>query len=807
MKPNQEALLLDRLPIWKAAVIIGFLYYCGAQAGLALSFMPSFIAPLWPPNAILLAALFLIHPKKWVYILLAAVPAEIAADVPYGVDLGTSLGFVASDGIEVLTAAFLIRKADKEATLSLSSLRGAFFFITCCVIIGPFVAAFPGAAVTSMNGGSAAYWLRWRHWFVGDALTHLTITPFLYLWATYEYKYLKKTPPARLAEIAVFGVALFFASHAVMSSKASDIGFFPAVAYAPMPLLLWISVRFGTYGYFSTGFFITLFGIRQAVIGEGPFTHLTTDENVLNLQLFLFTALTPFMFLASLIAERKVHLNALKISETTLADLYDNAPDLYLTIAMNDYRIRQCNRAVAEKTGMACDHVIGKLFFDLLHADSRQDAVTIFDLFKNSGEIKNAELKLLQKDGGCINCILNATPIRDRRGRIILCRAILRDITERKLIKAQLKEHYKMDAIGTFAGGIAHQFNNLLSVITGNAELLTLTDPTRERILRYVGPMQSAVQRMHQLTDQLLAYAQSGQYHQRRRIPLNLFIREALALIAPTINKRISVRTDMAEGDAYIEADTARLQMALAAILSNAAEATDENGRIEIIGGVVSAQPGSSLAKHARYAQIRIMDNGKGMDAKTRKRLFEPFFSTKFQGRGLGMAAAYGIVQSHDGWIDVTSEVGCGTTVTLNLPLPEAEEPAPPPPLSEKETRKLNILLVEDEQMVLNVHLAMLNRLGHAVQIARNGAEAIAFGQTSDPPVDLVLLDIVLPDISGKNVFMELKQSQPELKVIVCSGYSEDGPVRDTLALGADGFLQKPFNLRELSSKITSVMD
>jgi len=251
--------------------------------------------------------------------------------------------------------------------------------------------------------------------------------------------------------------------------------------------------------------------------------------------------------------------------------------------------------------------------------------------------------------------------------------------------------------------------------------------------------------------------------------------------------------------------------MVLSAILANSNEAIEDKGFIRITGenkdvdeNFTNQHPG---LKPGYYVCVTIEDDGKGMDKETRAGIFEPFFTTKFQGRGMGMAAVYGIVRNHDGWIYVESEWGKGTTVQIYLPAIEIEVEEPKKAKAEVVTGSGTILMIEDEDVVIEVTQAMLEMLGYLVMVAKTGKDAIHIAETFDGQIDLTLLDIKLPDMEGGKVYPLIMEARPNLKVIVFSGYSIDGPARKILDAGAQDFIQKPFSLATLSEKLKEVLE
>jgi signal transduction histidine kinase/ActR/RegA family two-component response regulator len=375
---------------------------------------------------------------------------------------------------------------------------------------------------------------------------------------------------------------------------------------------------------------------------------------------------------------------------------------------------------------------------------------------------------------------------------------------ERQLLQAQ-----KTEAIATLAGGIAHEFNNALSAVVGCLELFKLDFLENEKVLNDIEYVQPAIDRMSNLTSQLLAYARGGKYY-LQQISMNDIVRDTLPTIQHTLAPSIRIDLDLLPDTWLIDADLLQMQTILAAILTNASEALEGEGHIRISTQNVCIDDITSQSypelSPGRYISLEIEDNGKGMDEKTRQRLFEPFYSTKFQGRGLGMAAVFGIIKNHGGRIKVDSEPGRGALVTVFLP---AVDDVPLPQKSVEVSVALGtetILLVEDEDIVVEVSKEMLARLGYQTLVAKTGEEAIGISKNADENFDLVLLDMKLPDIDGKEIFFAIKQARPEVNVIVFSGYSIDGPVREILDAGADGFIQKPFSFQTLSTKLREVL-
>ncbi|SPD71764.1 conserved hypothetical protein [uncultured Desulfobacterium sp.] len=380
---------------------------------------------------------------------------------------------------------------------------------------------------------------------------------------------------------------------------------------------------------------------------------------------------------------------------------------------------------------------------------------------------------------------------------------------EKSRLEAKLRDAKKMEAIATLAGGIAHEFNNALFTLFGSIELMQMDIPSQGILKKYTETMKKASYRMSNLTNKLLAYAQGGKY-QAKPISLSDYIGETLPFLTPMTENSIRIETDLPRDLPDIMADLTQLQLVLSAVLTNASEAIEGEGRIRISvkednvdEDYVRRNPD---ARAGRCVRLTVEDDGKGMDLETQQRIFEPFFTTKFQGRGLDMAAVYGIIRNHDGWITIDSEEGKGTTIHIYIPVVNLQGDKDVAPPIEIHTGRGTILVIEDEKSVMEITRQMLQRMGFRTLEAATGRDGLASIEISGSDIKLVILDIGLPDMKGGNVFSKIKKRHPDMKVLLCSGYSIDGPVQEILNEGAHGFLQKPFSFNTLSAKLQNLL-
>jgi PAS domain S-box-containing protein len=370
------------------------------------------------------------------------------------------------------------------------------------------------------------------------------------------------------------------------------------------------------------------------------------------------------------ITERERVECALRKSEQRFRETTDLLPTV-ICETKTDMTITYLNKAGFEIFGYSqADLGANIKIIELIHPDDRGRAAQEVDEILEGAELVATEYRMLREDGSVVAVFVNFAPLY-KEGKVTGMRAGIADITEQKNLQARLQEAQKMEAIGTLAGGIAHQFNNALGAIIPNIDLLRMKYPEDKRINRCVQPMYNSAQRMAQLTSQLLAYARGGKYWPQH-ISLRTFVLDTLPLIKHSIKTEIHVHTDLPDDAGSVEADLTQLQMLLLAVVVNASEAIQGGGHIRIT--TRSEEIDEEFAKEhpdlrpGPYECLTIEDNGRGMDEETKSRVFEPFFTTKFTGRGLGMAAVYGIVKNHEGLVLVDSELGKGTAVDICLP-------------------------------------------------------------------------------------------------------------------------------------------
>ena len=481
------------------------------------------------------------------------------------------------------------------------------------------------------------------------------------------------------------------------------------------------------------------------------------------------------------------------------------------------HRVVFMNNTLGTLLGQASQEIIGSRLDRCFAESARGEYALLMDNIRKSGEpVRFAQFDVIHKDGTILTTDLSASLKMDADGQASGYRGILRDATERlelekerKQLQEQLLQAQKMEAIGTLAGGIAHDFNNLMMGIQGRASLMMLSLEPSHPQLEHLHSIEEYIRSATHLTNQLLGITRGGKY-EPKPVELNDLIKQSSAMFGRT-KKEMQIRVNSSQPRVVIEGDRRQLEQVLLNLYVNAWQAKPEDRMVSLEIGVETLDAASEpcLVEPGFYAKVSITDNGVGMDEDICKRIFDPFFTTKEKGRGtgLGLASAYGIVKNHGGIITVSSKVGQGTTFNIYLPLSDGE--ALPEPVSEGKLMKGSgaILLVDDEEMIIDIGQAMIEELGYQAYACKSGEQAVQFVSERGDEIDLVILDLIMPGMAGNTAFELIRQLQPGMPVLLCSGYAIDGQAEELLKRGCNGFIQKPFNLAELSLQIRKVLD
>ena len=434
----------------------------------------------------------------------------------------------------------------------------------------------------------------------------------------------------------------------------------------------------------------------------------------------------------------------------------------------------------------------------------------IKELVEKGSPCHGFETKRYTKDDHVLDVSISASRYEDHQGNPAGTLLILRDISEKKKFEAKLQYMERMEAIGTLAGGIAHDFNNLMMGMQGNISLILYDADSSHPYYERLKTIERLIQSGSELTRQLLGYARKGKY-EIKPINLNKIVKYNSVTFGRT-RKNITIHSELS-GDLFaIKGDESQIGQVLINLYINAADAMPNGGELILKTMNVTHREMKSKRydpKPGHYVLLQVTDNGTGMDEKTMERIFEPFFTTKEMGggSGLGLASVYGIIKGHGGYIDVDSKKGHGTTFSVYLPASALSIQKSLEPDERIITGDETVLLVDDEAVVIDVGGQLLKKLGYNVLAAGSGKEAIQLFSEWCDKIDMVILDMIMPDIGGGEVYDRIKGINPQVKVLLSSGYSVDGEATDILERGCNSFIQKPFNMKVLSKKIREVLN
>lgn len=517
------------------------------------------------------------------------------------------------------------------------------------------------------------------------------------------------------------------------------------------------------------------------------------------------------------ITDRKQTEQALKHSEEKYRNILQSIVEGYYEVDLRGY-FTFVNEAICRIFDYPRETLLHMNLKDFTDAENARRGHEAFLYVYETGEaLKSYEWCIRRKDGMERYVEASVSLVRDDQDQTSGFRGILHDVTERKLaeeerghLELQLKQAQKMEALGTLAGGIAHNFNNLLMGIQGYTSLLLLESTEEEPRRKMLESIQKQIQSGSRLTTQLLGYAREGNVS-ARPFGLNDLVKETVNTFGAT-RKDIVIHTDLGRTLLPILADHGQIEQTLMNLLINAGEAMPHGGEISLrtrnaSPDLMEGKPYSP--KPGPYVLLSVTDTGIGMTPETQNRIFEPFFTTKglVNGTGLGLASVYGIVKAHGGYIDVESKPDCGTTFQLFLPATHEGVPGDPNDAAQALQGTEKVLIVDDEDIVLEVAGHMLRQLGYRVVEARTGREALDIYQRDHRTIDLVIFDMIMPEMSGRELFERIHATNPQARTLLSSGYSLNDTARDILKSGCDGFIQKPFDLRELSRKIRALLD
>ncbi len=509
------------------------------------------------------------------------------------------------------------------------------------------------------------------------------------------------------------------------------------------------------------------------------------------------------------LAERKRVEEALRDSEEKYRTVLESNPDPVVVYDM-DGKVTYLNPAFERVFGWTLEERLGQKMAVFVPEETWPETQTMIDKVKTGESFSGIETRRYTKKGDIMAVSISGSMYRHEDGQIAGTIVTLRDISSQKKLEYQLQQARKLEAVGTLAGGIAHDFNNLLMGLQGNVSLMLFDTDRSNPQYEKLEKIEQYIQRGTDLTRQLLGFARGGKY-EVKATDLNELLKNSARMFART-KKEINVHQEFTKNLGAVEVDQGQIEQVLLNLFVNAWQAMPRGGDLYLATENVTLdeeyiQPYE--LKPGSYAKISVTDTGIGMDKETQKKIFDPFFTTKEMGvgTGLGLASVYGIIKNHEGFINVYSEKGQGTTFNIYLPISSKEISKSRKPPQELSKGTETILLVDDEEMIIEIGQEILQTLGYQVIAVKTGQEALEIYGRNQKNIDMVILDMVMPGLGGGETFDGLKKINPDIKVLLSSGYSINGEARKILDRGCDGFIQKPFNIKQLAIKLREILE
>jgi PAS domain S-box-containing protein len=781
-------------------VALAAVYYAAARLGLRYASIGQSISLVWPPTGLALAALILLGRRAWPGIAAGAFLANAGTPVP----LATAAAIAAGNTLEaIIAAALLTRSAGSRPRLDgMTTVRA---LVLSAAPAGALVGAIIG--VTALVAGRAlpatAFASAAAVWWTGDLLGALIVAPLLLAWLTAPASTRGVRGPL---EVALLCLGTVLAAELALSHLLPVPALLRRLDYLYLlfPFAVWAALRFGSRGASLMTFVIAVVAVWRTVTGGGPFNTDSGGGTMFAVGCYLaIVAVTGLLLAAAVTHERETATEALRRRDEQLSVALDAAQMGVWYWSATDDRLTW-DDTLRRMYGLAPDdRVTGyEDFISRVHPDDRELVETSVRRALTEGGRLDYEFRIVLPDGRVRWIADRGSVVPGADGTPAGMTGTCQDTTDRRNTEEQLRLAHKMESVGRLAGGVAHEANNQMSVVMSAADfILARTDlpPAVRADAEYI---RRAAERTAAVTAQLLAFS-------RRQVlrPQVLGVNDVLERFRPVLQRTLGedcpVTLLLDPGLGHVRADPGQLEQVLLNLAINSRDAMPRGGRLSVETASVELTERSTMASHGvrvrpgRYAQLAVSDTGHGMDQATLAHAFEPFFTTKGvgQGTGLGLATVYGIVKQSDGYVWAYSEPGQGTTIKLYLPVTEAApEAAPVETASAVAAQGELVLVVEDEAQVRTIAARALTEAGYRVVEAETGARALELlGGNGDRPA-LVLVDVVMPGLSGSELALELAQVVPGVPVLFTSGYTDGEILRRGLLEPGAAFLAKPFS-------------
>ncbi len=668
-----RAAMYRRLAITSVALSAG--YYLGARVGFAFTLHPHPISILWPPNAVLLAAMLLTPPRFWWVLVAAAFPAHLAVELESGVPPEMVVGWFVSNCSEAVIGALCIRRF-APGRLHFDSFRDVSVFLGAAVVAA-VTSSFLDAGIVRVIGRSHdSYWRLWRFRSFSNILAEVALVPVIVTWAAGGYAWMRAERRSQRLELALMLIGLLCVGALVFDGTEAGPRTTPALLYLPLPFLLWAAVRLGPLGATTSFLTVVLLAISGAVAGQGPFVSRSPEENARSVQLFLITVGVPMLLLAAIVEERRKAREALQLSEERWTKVFRASPDAMMISRLGDGVVLDVNDRWEALFGRRRDDAVGRTTAELrLYVDD-DDRLTVLRVIETHGSVRDVPVDVCDRTGEARNALLTADTADLSGERCVI--TLVRDVTEQRRAereaheqREQLTHLSRVAMLGELSGALAHEINQPLAAILTNAQAAQRflgsgefdTDELRD-ILRDIADDDRRAGEVIRRLRALLKKDDS----RFETLDVETLVGDVLDLAhGDLVERNVAARTRFAADLPPVCGDRIQLQQVLLNLVINACDAMSASG---------APAPALTVdAERADGGQVRlsISDCGARSLPDETEKLFEPFFTTKRHGLGLGLSISRWIIQAHGGRIWATANADVGATFHVLLPIATAE--------------------------------------------------------------------------------------------------------------------------------------
>jgi PAS domain S-box-containing protein len=642
----------------------------------AISLSPHAGSPFYLPDSVLLCVLLLVRTRVWWAFIVAVLPIRLLVVTP-GLPMWFLLLAFANDSLKGVAAAYLTRRAIPGASIRFEALRDLWRYWLIAVLLVPALSGVAGAAAWGALG--RAFWPVWRQWFLGDALANLVLTPLL-LYIAQNIRTLTAVRLSRLVEGLVLFSLLPAAAHYSFRHGLADAGPIDFFSYIPVPFLIWAAVRFGPAGASAALTMMSVLAVF-AVGANQAVPELKWMDSTLSVQLFMALLAVPILSLAVLVERQRRTEESLRETEKRFRHMADSAP-VMIWISGPDGRTTFFNKVWLDFTGRTLEHALDYGWQADVHPEDMDEYVTTWSAALHRRQSFHTECRLRRADGEYRWILSSGAPRFTAGGDLAGYTASCIDITDLKRAQEEALARQKLESLGVLTNGIAHDFNNLLGGILALAESAMEELPPGSEARDDLQKIVHVAGRGSEIVRELMIY--SGQDKPKLELlDLSRLIEETMELLKFSISKRAVLRTDLCPDLLPVRGSAPQLRQVVMNLIVNASEAIgDADGIIHIKTSRVSREirdaTASSVRPRGKFLRLVVSDTGCGMTAAEKARIFDPFYSTKFAGRGMGLAVVQRIVRDHGGAVNLVSSPGQGTIFEVFLPCAAAAaEPEP----------------------------------------------------------------------------------------------------------------------------------